>query len=181
MTRSAAAVVLGLAVAGLVGCGGDASSPADADVPDGIDVTSTAFAEGGSIPVRYTCDGEEVSPPLTWSGVPAGATALALVVDDPDAPSGTFTHWIVVDIPPTTTESPEGGAPAGGVQASTSAGGGSYAGPCPPSGTHHYRFTVLALDEPTGLDQGAPLDEALAAVDEHAIASGTLAGTYSRE
>ena len=182
MTRRAAAVVmLGLTVAGLGGCGGEASAPADADVPAGIDVTSTAFAEDESIPARYTCDGEEVSPPLAWSGVPDDAAAIALVVDDPDAPSGTFTHWVVLDIPLTTTESPEGGVPLGGVQASSSAGAASYAGPCPPSGTHHYRFTVLALDEPTGLDQGASLDDALAAVDDHAIASGTLTGTYSRE
>ena len=179
--RAAAAVLLGLAVGGLAGCGGDASAPADADVPVSIEVTSTAFSQDESIPVRYTCDGEEVSPPLAWSGVPHDAAAVALVVDDPDAPSGTFTHWVVLDISLTTTDSPEGGVPAGGVQASSSAGGASYAGPCPPSGTHHYRFTVSALDEPTGLEQGASMDDALAAVDDHAIATGTLTGTYSRE
>jgi Raf kinase inhibitor-like YbhB/YbcL family protein len=177
----AATMVLCLAVAGLTGCAGDSSSPADADVPAGIDVTSTAFAEGEPIPTRYTCDGDEVSPPLAWASVPDGTAALALVVDDPDAPSGTFTHWVVLDIPVSTTTSPEGGVPDGGVQAQSSAGGAAYAGPCPPSGTHHYRFTIVALDAPTGLAEGAALDDALGAVDDHATASGTLTGTYARD
>ena len=177
-------LTLSVATCGLVlaGCGGDdPSSPADADAPDVIEVTSSAFAEGGPIPDRYTCDGDEVSPPLGWSGVPEDAAALALVVDDPDAPSGTFTHWVVLDIPPATTSSDEGGVPAGGVQAETSAGAAAYAGPCPPSGTHHYRFTIVALDAELGLSEGSSLDQALEAVDDHAIARGTLTGTYSRE
>ena len=145
-----------------------------------IEVTSTAFAEGEPIPKRYTCDGDDVAPPLAWSGVPPDAAGVALVVDDPDAPSGTFTHWVVLDIPEATTSSEEGGVPEGGVQATTSAGSAAYAGPCPPSGTHRYRFTVVALDAETGLAESAPLDEALAAVDEHSVAWGTLTGTYSR-
>jgi Raf kinase inhibitor-like YbhB/YbcL family protein len=166
----------------LAGCGEDAaSSPADVDAPETISVTSSAFAEGEPIPQRYTCDGDEVSPPLAWTGVPDDAAAVALVVDDPDAPSGTFTHWVVLDVPPATSSSDEGAVPAGGTQAESSAGPAAYAGPCPPSGTHHYRFTVIALDEETGLAQGATLDDALAAVDEHATARGTLTGTYSRD
>ena len=145
-----------------------------------IEVTSTAFAEGEPVPVKYTCDGDEVAPPLAWSGVPSDAAGVALVVDDPDAPSGTFTHWVVLDIPVATTSSAEGGVPEGGVQATTSAGSAAYAGPCPPSGTHRYRFTVVALDAETGLAEGAALDEALAAVEEHSVAQGTLTGTYSR-
>jgi Raf kinase inhibitor-like YbhB/YbcL family protein len=179
------AVLVGLLLAGpaaLAGCGGDdASSPTEADVPAGIAVTSTAFGESTAIPVRYTCDGDEVSPPLAWSRVPENAGALALVVDDPDAPSGTFTHWVVVDIPTSTTSSAEGAVPQGGRQAESSAGDAAYRGPCPPSGTHHYRFTVVALDAETGLAEGASLDEALQAVDDHAIARGTLTGTYERE
>lgn len=163
------------------GCGADESTtPAGGDAPTTIEVTSTAFAEGEAIPVRYTCDGDEVSPPLAWSGVPADAAAVSLVVDDPDAPSGTFTHWVVLDIPVTTTSSAEGAAPEGGAEAETSAGSSAYAGPCPPSGTHHYRFTVIALDAATGLAEGAPLDDALAAVDEHALARGSLTATYGR-
>lgn len=177
-------LTVSVATCGLVltGCGGDdAPSPVDADAPDVIEVTSSAFAEGDAIPTQYTCDGDEVSPPLAWSGVPEDVAALALVVDDPDAPSGTFTHWVVLDVPTSTDSSPEGGVPEGGVQAQTSAGSAAYAGPCPPSGTHHYRFTVVALDDETGLAEGAPLDDALAAVDDHAIARGTLSGTYSRD
>jgi Raf kinase inhibitor-like YbhB/YbcL family protein len=166
----------------LTSCGGDDSSPGPeyADAPATIAVTSTAFGEGDAIPERYTCDGDEVSPPLAWTGVPEDSAALALVVDDPDASSGTFTHWVVLDVPVTTTSSDAGGVPEGGVQATSSAGDAAYAGPCPPSGTHHYRFTVVALDAECGLTEGATLDDALAAVDEHAIARGTLTGTYSR-
>jgi Raf kinase inhibitor-like YbhB/YbcL family protein len=164
----------------LAGCGDDASSPADSDAPSSITVTSTAFADGAAIPVQYTCDGDEISPPLEWTHIPTDAAALALVVDDPDAPSGTFTHWVVLDIPTSTTSSAEGGVPEGGAQAKSSAGSAAYAGPCPPSGTHHYRFTVVALDEKTGLAEGASLDQALTAVDDHAIARGTLTGTYER-
>ena len=162
-------------------CGQDAPERHQPDVPRVIEVTSEAFAEGESIPAAYTCDGDQLSPPLAWSGVPEDAAAVALVVDDPDAPSGTFTHWVVVDIPVSTTSSREGGAPQGGVPAQNSAGEAAYAGPCPPSGTHHYRFTVAALDRPTGLGDGTPLDEALAAVDDHTIARGTLIGTYTRD
>jgi Raf kinase inhibitor-like YbhB/YbcL family protein len=164
----------------LAGCGDDAApSPAEADVATGISVSSTAFGEGEPIPSTYTCDGDEVSPPLAWSGVPSGAAALALVVDDPDAPSGTYFHWVVLDIPVDVTSSPEGGTP-GGAEAENSAGDASYAGPCPPSGTHHYRFTVVALDARTGLAPGAALGDALSAVDEHAVARGTLTATYAR-
>jgi Raf kinase inhibitor-like YbhB/YbcL family protein len=181
MRRFLAVGLLPTVVAALGGCDGDgASSPSDADVPAGIAVTSTAFGEGERIPVRYTCDGEEVSPPLAWSRVPDDAAALALVVDDPDAPSGTFTHWVVVDIPTSTTSSAEGGVPEGGRQAESSAGDAAYRGPCPPSGTHHYRFTVVALDAETGLAEGTSLDQALQAVDDHAIGRGTLTGTYGR-
>ena len=164
------------------GCGDDASSPpVGSDLPATIVVTSTAFGDGEMIPERYTCDGDEVAPPLSWSGVPDDAAAVALVADDPDAPSGTFTHWVVLDIPTSTVSSDQGGVPEGGVQAESSAGGAAYAGPCPPSGTHHYRFTIIALDAETGLAEGAPLDEALTAVDDHAVARGTLTGTYNRE
>ncbi len=180
MRRPALLVPLLVLAAG--GCGDDSSSPpAGADAPATIEVTSTAFEEGEPIPPRYTCDGDEVSPPLAWSAVPTDAAALALVVDDPDAPSGTFTHWVVVDIPVSTTSSAEGGVPEGGLQAESSAGSAAYAGPCPPGGTHHYRFTVVALDAETGLAEGATLDQALAAVDDHAVARGTLTATYARD
>ncbi|MDN5852305.1 MAG: YbhB/YbcL family Raf kinase inhibitor-like protein [Actinomycetia bacterium] len=117
---------------------------------------------------------------LHWRHIPKDAGALALVVDDPDAPAGTWTHWVVLDMPTKTRVSHEDKVPRGGVQAENSWGDASYGGPCPPSGTHRYRFKLYALDESTGLDAGASLEEALAAVDEHAIARGQLVGTYSR-
>ncbi|GAA1156000.1 YbhB/YbcL family Raf kinase inhibitor-like protein [Kribbella jejuensis] len=148
--------------------------------PASIEVTSTAFREGGAIPRKYTCDGAGTSPPLAWRGTPAAAKALAIVVDDPDAPSGTFTHWIVLDLDPKVTSLEEGAPPPGGKQASNSAGKASYFGPCPPSGTHHYRFTVYALSAPTGLAAGAKLGAALQAINKNAIASGRLTGLYQR-
>jgi Raf kinase inhibitor-like YbhB/YbcL family protein len=144
-------------------------------------VTSASFTDGGAIPVRFTCDGDQTSPPLSWSdGADATPAAWALVVDDPDAPGGTFVHWVVFDIPAGTRSVAPGAVPAGGRQAVGSAGSAGYAGPCPPSGTHHYRFTVYALSAPTGLDDGVGADDALAGIRAGADAQGTLVGTYAR-
>lgn len=152
----------------------------DMDLPQTITVTSTAFAEGEPIPEKYSCNGANVSPPLAWQGVPSDAAAVALVVDDADAPSGTFTHWVVVDLAPDVAESAEGQVPTGGVQAQSSARQAAYFGPCPPGGTHHYRFTLYALSEKTGLAEGAALADALDAIDVRSVAWGRLTGTYSR-
>lgn len=152
----------------------------DMDGPSTITVISTAFADGEPVPTRYTCDGDNVSPPLWWHGVPADAEALALVVDDPDAPRGTFTHWVVLDVPTDVTAVDEAGTPAGGGR------GGKPRRPVvvlravPPSGTHHYRFTVFALSSPTGLAAGAALHTALRAVHDRASARGRMTGTYRR-
>ncbi len=172
------ALLLGLVC--VAGCSDDESTEAGADAPDLITVTSSAFRDGQAVPLRFTCDGDETSPPLQWSGVPGDAKALALVVDDPDAPDGIFVHWVALDIPVDVSSVAAGEAPRGSVQAVNSAGDPSYAGPCPPSGTHHYRFTVYALSARTGLEDGAGREEALAAVDEHAIGRGTLVGTFGR-
>lgn len=147
--------------------------------PTSITVTSTAFRDGGTIPRKYTCDGEGVSPPLAWKGVPANTSALAVVVDDPDAPRGTFTHWVLLDLEPTTTSLAEGHS--GSTQANNSAGKAAYFGPCPPSGTHHYRFTVYALSEATGLANGADLAEALRAIDAKSIGRGRLTALFARQ
>jgi Raf kinase inhibitor-like YbhB/YbcL family protein len=162
--------------------GGQPTTPKESIVtaPDVITVTSTAFREGERIPAEFTCDGRGGSPPLAWDNVPTDAVALALVVDDPDAARGTFVHWVVLDIPTTTTGVEAGAVPSSGVQARTSAGGASYFGPCPPSGTHHYRFTVYALSQRTGLRDGADLDQALRAVTSSATGQGRLVGTYQR-
>jgi Raf kinase inhibitor-like YbhB/YbcL family protein len=163
------------------GCGQDEEvAQPDMDEPQTITVTSTAFADGERIPARYTCDDANVSPPLEWEGVPADAQSVALVFDDPDAPNGTFTHWVVLDLAADVSRSDEDSVPAGGVQAQNSARRASYFGPCPPSGTHRYRFTVYALSSPTGLADGASLSDALPAIEERAVAWGRLTGVYSR-
>jgi Raf kinase inhibitor-like YbhB/YbcL family protein len=175
-----------LAAGGLIltaSCGGgQPTTPKESIVtaPDVITVTSTAFREGQPVPAEFTCDGHGGSPPLAWAGVPDGAAALALVVDDPDAPRGSFVHWVVLDIPVGTTSVDAGTVPAGGVQAKNTAGRASYTEPCPPSGTHHYRFTVYALSQRTGLRDGADLDQALRAVTSSATGQGRLVGTYQR-
>jgi Raf kinase inhibitor-like YbhB/YbcL family protein len=162
----------------IAGCGGGQSHGVDTDAARSVTVSSAAFGSGDEIPREFTCDGDEVSPPLTWSGAPA--KAWALVVDDPDAPGGTFVHWVVLDIAGTTTSTGTGAVPAGGVQVTNSSGDASYAGPCPPSGEHHYRFTVYALDSPTRLPDTTSLDDALRAIGDHATARGTLTALYSR-
>ncbi len=149
-----------------------------APVPATLQVTSPAFRDGQRIPAQFTCDGSAVSPPLSWHGSAAGARAWAVVVVDPDAPGGNYVHWVLTDIPHARRSVSAGEKPKGAVTARTSAGGPGYAPPCPPSGTHHYRFTVYGLDRPTGLAEGAALDTALAAIRKAAIARGTLVGTY---
>jgi Raf kinase inhibitor-like YbhB/YbcL family protein len=141
-------------------------------------VTSPAFAAGAAIPVRYTCKGDNLSPPLRWSAPPAGTAELALVVDDPDAPGGTFVHWVLSGIPARQTQLGEGELPAPARQARNSAGSG-YAGPCPPSGpAHHYRFTVYALGRPAGVERDDDPQRAIAAIQAAAIAQGQLVGTF---
>jgi Raf kinase inhibitor-like YbhB/YbcL family protein len=161
-----------------IGCDGDPGSEVDTDAAATLTVSSQAFAAGDDIPQRFTCDGEGVSPPLAWSDRPADAWAL--VVDDPDAPGGTYVHWFVIDIASGTTSVETGDVPVGGMQMVNSSGDAAYAGPCPPSGEHQYRFTIYALDAPTALTQSASLDQALEEISSHATASGTLTATYSR-
>ena len=160
------------------GCGGDSDVEVRPDAASTITVSSDALAAGHRIPQRFTCDGEEVSPPLAWSG--GTGEGWALVVDDPDAPGGTFVHWVVIDIAPGTTSVGTGEVPAGGVQIVNSSGEASYAGPCPPSGEHHYRFTVYGLDAATSLSSDASLDDAIDQISDHATSSGTLTATYAR-
>jgi Raf kinase inhibitor-like YbhB/YbcL family protein len=144
-------------------------------------LTSSDFSEGDAIPRRHTCDGEDVSPVLEWSGAPDEAQALVLIVDDPDARG--FVHWIVYDMTPTQSgglpegfsESPD--APAQGTNDFRRTG---YGGPCPPSGTHRYDFTLYALSEPTGLSGSPRADEVRAALSGRIIAEARLSGTYTR-
>jgi len=166
----------------LAGCGGDGTSGVDAPEPTaasaGITVTSPAFEQGGPIPAQYTCHGSGISPPLRWSGVPAKAQALALVVDDPDAPHGTYTHWLVVDIPASTDHVDAASRPAGGTELAAS-GGAGWSAPCPPSGTHHYRFHVYALRSGLGLPADTSIAHAMRAIGADTLSWGLLTGTVS--
>jgi Raf kinase inhibitor-like YbhB/YbcL family protein len=143
-------------------------------------ITSSAFNEGGNIPSKFTCDGSDTSPPLQITGVPPAAKSLVLIVDDPDAPGGLFTHWLLWNIPPQTNSIAEGGAPKG-VQGTNDFGKSGYRGPCPPPGTHRYSFKILALDGELDLRTGAKRSQVDAAIKGHVIAQGQLIGRYSRK
>jgi len=150
-----------------------------------IVLTSTAFSEGEMIPNRFTCDGEDVSPPLAWSGVPDNAQSLALVCDDPDAPVGTWDHWVLYNIPADASGLPEA-VPAEPTLASGAANGKNswgrlgYGGPCPPGGTHRYFFYLYALDTRLVLESGATKARLLQAMEGHILDKGQLMGRYQR-
>ena len=150
-----------------------------------IRLTSTAFNEGEMIPAKYTCDGANVSPPLSWSGAPEKTKSLALIADDPDAPGKTWVHWVVYDLPASADSLPENVAKqetisSGGKQGTTDFKKIGYGGPCPPSGTHRYFFKIYALDDETELKPGATKDELLKAMEGHTVAQGQLMGKYKR-
>jgi Raf kinase inhibitor-like YbhB/YbcL family protein len=142
-----------------------------------LTVTSTAFEDEGYIPKKYTCEGENISPPLNIQGVPKAAKSLVLIMDDPDAPSGVFDHWVVWNIRPTELIK-ENSLP--GTSGKNSMGKSGYTGPCPPSGTHRYFFKVYALD--TLLDPGDDTDKKVVeqAIAKHVIAYGELMGLYKK-
>lgn len=147
-----------------------------------ITLMSGAFSEGGSIPKKYTCDGEDHSPNLSWSGIPAGTQSLVLIADDPDAPSGTFVHWVLYDLPADLTGLPEGGAGQGvGVQGTNSFRKKGYNGPCPPKGNpHRYYFKLYALDKKLNLKEGASKADVEKAMQGHILAQGQTMGRYGR-
>ena len=142
-------------------------------------ITSSAFQEGGNIPPKFTCDGSDTSPSLQITGVPSEAKSLVLIADDPDAPSGLFTHWLIWNIPPQTNSVAEGSAPKG-VQGTNDFGKSGYRGPCPPPGTHRYSFKIFALDRELDLRSGAKRGQVDAAMKGHVIAQGELVGRYAR-
>jgi len=143
-------------------------------------ITSSAFQEGGNIPSKFTCDGSDASPPLQITGVPSEAKTLVLIADDPDAPSGLFTHWLVWNIPPQINSITEGSAPKG-VQGTNDFGKSGYGGPCPPSGAHQFVFKIFALDRELDLRSGAKRSQLDAAMKGHVIAQGELIGRYARK
>ena len=143
-------------------------------------ITSSAFQQGGNIPSKFSCDGANTSPPLQISDVPPEAKSLVLIVDDPDAPGGLFTHWAVWNISPQTSTIAEGSTPKG-VQGTNDFGKSGYGGPCPPSGTHRYYFRIFALDRELDLPSGAKRSQLDAAMKGHVIAKGELMGRYARK
>jgi Raf kinase inhibitor-like YbhB/YbcL family protein len=144
-------------------------------------LSSPEFADGAVIPARHTCDGEDISPRLTWSGAPEGTRSLALVMDDPDAPRGSFTHWVVYDLPTDLKELGEGSTQ--GTRGRNSFGKTGYGGPCPPPGDapHRYRFTLYALDVPTLALANGTREELDRKIDTHVLRTARLMARYQRQ
>ncbi len=150
-----------------------------------IKITSSAFEEGGMIPSKYTCDGANVSPPLLWTGVPEGAASIAIISDDPDAPMGTWVHWVLYNLPGQTKElaqdfPPDETLPDGTRQGVTDFGSTGYGGPCPPSGTHRYFFKIYALDTKIDIVSVINKKDLVKAMEGHILAQGQLMGKYKR-
>lgn len=150
-----------------------------------IRLTSSAFKDGEAIPRGYTCDGANVSPPLEWTGMPKSAKTIAIIADDPDAPSGTFVHWVLYDLPAAGLGLIENTPPSesfngGGAQGKNDFEKIGYGGPCPPSGTHRYFFKLYALDTELPLKSGASKAEVEKAMEGHIVGQAQLMGTYSR-
>lgn len=143
-------------------------------------LTSPAFMDGSAIPKKFTCDGGDMNPELHIQNVPVGTKSLALIVDDPDAPSGNFVHWVVFNISPDIAVIKEESTPAGAREGVNSAGKIGYMGPCPPSGTHRYRFNLFALDARVPFSDGVSLGEIEKEMEHHVIEKTVLVGAYSR-
>ena len=184
--------VLSLSVA-LVSVGVTACAPSapPTSAPPGeaggtaLELTSTAFAAGEPIPGEYTCDGDDISPPLQWSDPPAGTQSFALIADDPDAPVGTWVHWVLFNLPGDGRSLPRAVPPDadladGGRHGNNSWRRLGYRGPCPPNGTHRYVFKLYALDSKLDLEAGAGKTELLQAMEGHVLTEAELAGTYTR-
>ena len=187
MNRSWPQVIILLVFASLlVACANNATATSSTlQAPMTLTLSSSAFAEGKSIPSDYSCKGRSISPALAWSGAPGNTVSYALIVEDPDAPGGTFVHWVIYNIPAISnslqqavTHTPAFGD--GAAQGSNGAGHQYYDGPCPPSGTHHYYFRLYALDTRLDLPPGATADQLRKAMQGHVIAQGELMGTFSR-
>jgi Raf kinase inhibitor-like YbhB/YbcL family protein len=163
-----------------------ASNPSPTqEAPMALTLSSSAFAPGKSIPDEFSCKGRNISPALAWTGAPANTASFAVILDDPDAPSGTFTHWVIYNIPAASQSLAQGVAPQptfddGAAQGRNSGNRQYYEGPCPPSGTHHYYFRLYALDTRLDLPPGATVDQLRKAMQGHILAQGELMGTFSK-
>jgi len=179
------AVLVLLLGMGAVACGGNGDETAPSGGAE-MELISVAFQEGGTIPTEHTCDGLDISPALSWSGAPEGTQSFALILDDPDAPGGAFTHWVIFNIPADTLEL-EAAIPVtpqlanGAQQGENDFGTIGYRGPCPPSGaSHHYNFAVYALDITLELTAGATKAQLLNAMQGHILAQGELVAVCQR-
>jgi hypothetical protein len=145
-----------------------------------MDLTSDFFEDGEALSQQFTCDGENVNPPLSISGVPEETETLAIIVTDPDAPAGIWSHWIVFNISPDTDELDENSVPTGASQGVNDFGNMGWGGPCPSEGEHHYVFTLYALDSDLDLPEGADREAVIAAMEGHILEQAELTGVYSR-
>ncbi len=182
-------VVLSSSSLAFLGCG---EARVDSAPPEKLTIRlkSSVFNDQGQIPKLYTCDGEDISPPLAWAGVPADAKSLVLICEDPDAPLGTWCHWLLFDLPPDVRELRPNltkeakidlaGAGKFARQGTNDFGKAGYGGPCPPGGTHRYVFRIHALDESPKIKDGAKRGDVLKAIQGHVIASGKIVGKYGR-
>lgn len=162
------------------------TAPRDASPTRRLALSTPAFRDGETIPVQYTCDGEDLSPPLAWTGVPVETRSFALICDDPDAPRGTWVHWVIWNLPADTVElepgvPPRPELPSGARQGLNDGGDLGYAGPCPPSGKpHRYFFRLFALDSQLNLAPGVNRSDLDTAMEGHVLAQGTVMGIYER-
>lgn len=151
-----------------------------------LDLSSPAFSQGSTIPAKYTCAGEDISPPLEWGSIPDGAESVALICVDPDAPSGMFTHWVVYNIPPGEDGLAEGISseaklPSGAMQGLNDFGNVGYGGPCPPPGpAHHYYFRIYAVNTVLDLPPGASRGEVMESIRNNTLGSSELMGLFAR-
>jgi Raf kinase inhibitor-like YbhB/YbcL family protein len=179
--RRVVALVVPLVLA-VAACGGgdeeaEPTEPSEATSTTSFTFTGGDIAEGEPIDPRFSCDGENVSPALAWEVPPSGTVEIALVVDDPDAPGGSFIHWVLAGLPPEQTSLETGSQE--GTQGANDAGGTGWTGPCPPGGeTHRYIFTLFALDAESGLESGGSADELRESIDGHVLAEARLTATF---
>jgi Raf kinase inhibitor-like YbhB/YbcL family protein len=157
----------------------------EGDQAMGFKLTSTTFDEGDPIPKEFSCDGEDISPPLQWTNPPEGTMSFALIADDPDAPVGTWVHWVLYNVPADARSLPaafplDAEFPDGSRSGENSWGRLGYGGPCPPGGTHRYFFKLYALDLMLDLAAGATKEQLLNAMEGHILAESELMGTYTR-
>ncbi len=157
------------------------ASGREAKMTEALRISSSAFENNGGIPAKFTCDGRDINPPLAIAGVPASAKSLALIVDDPDAPSGMWVHWVVWNIDPKAAEIAENSVPKGAVQGINDFRKHAYGGPCPPSGTHRYFFKLYALDTQLSLGTNAGKKDLEKAMQGHIISQAQIIGTYKRK